>query len=88
MKVLVIHAGAGPIKRTQFPPERQAEYRNVLRGAVMVGWEALMLGGVALDAVEAAVAYLEDAAQFNAGRGSVYTRGGHVLSPLQLTWIE
>lgn len=43
-------------------------------------------GGGALDAVCAAVVALEDAPQFNAGRGSVLTRGGrHELEASVMT---
>jgi beta-aspartyl-peptidase (threonine type) len=38
----------------------------------------LASGGASLDAVEAAVAWLEDCPLFNAGRGSAFTREGHV----------
>ena len=41
------------------------------------GWAALSAGG-ALDAVQAAVELLEDAPEFNAGRGSVLTAAGAV----------
>jgi beta-aspartyl-peptidase (threonine type) len=49
-----------------------------MRAAVAAGWRALVEGGTALDAVEAAVRSLEDHPRFNAGRGSVLTSAGTV----------
>lgn len=78
--VIVIHGGAGPIKRTRFPPERQQAYREALAAAVMAGWKVLATGGSAKQACVDAVKSLEDCWYFNSAKGSVFTRGGQVLS--------
>jgi beta-aspartyl-peptidase (threonine type) len=57
-------------------PELEAEYRSGLEVALQAGWAILDSGGSAVDAVEAAVASLEDCPLFNAGRGSVFTHEG------------
>ena len=49
-----------------------------IHDATAAGWRALVEGGTALDAVEAAVRSLEDHPRFNAGRGSVLTSAGTV----------
>lgn len=70
---LAIHGGAGTIRRAEMSAEREAAFRDGLRGALARGWEVLAGGGAALDAVEAVVCVLEDNPLFNAGRGSVFT---------------
>jgi L-asparaginase / beta-aspartyl-peptidase len=72
--VIVIHAGAGP---SSPPPELREEAREALRTALVRGRSALAGGGEALDAVQAAVAYMEDEVEFfNAGRGAVLCSDG------------
>ena len=73
---LAIHGGAGTILRSQMTPELEAEYRIGLEAGLKAGWDVLSNGGSSLDAVEAAVASLEDFPLFNAGRGSVFTHEG------------
>src|SRR5438309_10593168 len=46
--------------------------------ALNKGWHVLEGGGSALDAVEAAIACMEDDETFDAGRGSFLTRDGRV----------
>lgn len=72
--VIAVHGGAGRAG----PPERMEPRRRVLAEAAQAGWALLHDRGSALDAVTAAVVVLEDAPDFNAGRGSVLTRAGHV----------
>ncbi len=73
---LAVHGGAGTILRSQMTPELEAEYRSGLEAGLKAGWDVLSNGGSSLDAVEAAVASLEDFPLFNAGRGSVFTHEG------------
>ena len=74
--MLVIHAGAGAASPE---PALAAEARAALIAALARGREALEHGGSALDAVVAAVAYMEDEVEFfNAGRGSVLCADGTV----------
>ena len=51
-----------------------------MKAALTIGTDILKGGGKSLDAVEAVVRFLEDDAQFNAGRGAVFNAvGGHEL---------
>ena len=74
--VLVVHGGAGTIDRSHMTPEREAAYRAALTEALNAGYRVLADGGIALDAVEAAICVLEDSPLFNAGRGAVFTSEG------------
>lgn len=74
--VLAIHGGAGTISRSAMTAELERDYRDGLETALRAGWEILQKGGSSLDAVETAVASLEDFPLFNAGRGSVFTHEG------------
>lgn len=69
---LIVHGGAGA------DPGGRDELRVGIHDATAAGWRALVEGGTALDAVEAAVRSLEDHPRFNAGRGSVLTSAGTV----------
>ncbi len=73
---IVIHGGAGTIRRQDVSPEREAEYHAALEEALRAGYRVLEDGGSALDAVQAAVVIMEDSPLFNAGRGAVFTREG------------
>ena len=73
---MVVHGGAGTIRREQMTPERAQEYRAALTDALRTGHGALERGGHALDAVVAALRLLEDSPLFNAGRGAVFTADG------------
>jgi beta-aspartyl-peptidase (threonine type) len=72
--IIVIHAGAGA---SSPPAELRDEALEALRTALRRGAAALADGGEALDAVQAAVAYMEDEVEFfNAGRGAVLCSDG------------
>ena len=73
--VLLIHGGAGVIRRGM-DDATQASVRASLREALESGRACLQRGESALDAAAAAVAVLEDAPHFNAGRGAVFTHEG------------
>ncbi len=75
---IAIHGGAGTISRSEMSPEREAAIRAELKQAVEAGHSVLAAGGSSLDAVAAAIRLLEDAPQFNAGRGAVLTQAGRV----------
>jgi beta-aspartyl-peptidase (threonine type) len=75
---IAIHGGAGTISRDQMSTEREADIRAALERAVKAGHAVLAEGGSSLDAVSVAVRILEDAPQFNAGRGAVLTEAGRV----------
>jgi beta-aspartyl-peptidase (threonine type) len=73
---LAIHGGAGVISPAQMTKAREEDYKRGLSTALAAGRTILEKGGAALDAVEAAVAALEDDPQFNAGRGAALTAEG------------
>lgn len=73
---LVIHGGAGAIRREDMTPEKEAAYNAALDSALTVGETILKNGGTALDAVEQTVMWLENCPLFNAGRGAVFTHDG------------
>jgi beta-aspartyl-peptidase (threonine type) len=80
MATIAIHGGAGTIPRGSFTPETYQAAREGLRQALLAGWAVLKDGGLALDAVEAAVISLENCPSFNAGHGAVLnTNGVHEL---------
>jgi beta-aspartyl-peptidase (threonine type) len=72
----VIHGGAGTILKKDMSDEREKEYRTALAEALMLGYGVLKKGGPGLDAVEAAIRYMEDSPLFNAGKGAVFTSAG------------
>lgn len=74
--VIVVHGGAGTIKRKHMTPEKEAAYKAAIEEALAAGYDILNQGGSSLDAVQAAVMVLEDCPLFNAGRGSVYNHDG------------
>ena len=73
--VLVIHGGAGVIKRTMSAQD-EAEIRAAMSTALTRGYQQLQQGKPALDAVTAAITVLEDSPHFNAGKGAVFTHEG------------
>jgi beta-aspartyl-peptidase (threonine type) len=75
---LVIHGGAGTIRREEMSAAREAEHRVALDAALAAGGAVLAQGGNALDAVEQAVRALEDCPLFNAGRGATFTAAGTI----------
>jgi len=78
MTTLAIHGGAGALPRSEMTPERAAGFHAALRAALGAGQAVLARGGTSLDAVELAVASMEDCPLFNAGRGSSFTREGKI----------
>jgi L-asparaginase / beta-aspartyl-peptidase len=73
---MVLHGGAGNIDPEMLTPERQAEYRTVLEGALRAGHHVLDQGGESVEAVVAAITVLEDSPLFNAGKGAVFNHDG------------
>lgn len=72
----MVHGGCGNPGGDSIADEQA--YHEELRAAVGAADAVLRGGGVAIDAAQAAVESLEDAPQFNAGRGSVLTADGSV----------
>ncbi|WP_215224235.1 isoaspartyl peptidase/L-asparaginase family protein [Echinicola shivajiensis] len=73
---LVIHGGAGTIKRENMSAEREKAYREKLEESLNAGYAVLEAGGKSLDAVIAAIKVMEDSPLFNAGKGAVFTHDG------------
>jgi beta-aspartyl-peptidase (threonine type) len=71
--ILVVHGGAWAI-----PADLRAAHQQGVRAALTTGYALLAQGTSALDAIEAAVATLEDDETFDAGRGAFLTRDGRV----------
>ena len=78
MWTLMVHGGAGRFERGRLPADQEAAMRAGLNAALDAGSAILTGDGRALDAVEAAVRWLEDDPAFNAGRGAALTRDGGV----------
>ena len=75
--VAVVHAGAGA--RSREIDELQHEYRSALMATLGKARAVLEDGGSAVDAVQAAVMFMEDEVEFfNAGRGSALCADGSV----------
>jgi beta-aspartyl-peptidase (threonine type) len=71
--VILVHGGAWAI-----PDDAVEAHTSGVERASAAGWDALARGGSALDAVQAAVAAMEDDPTFDAGRGSFLNRDGRV----------
>jgi beta-aspartyl-peptidase (threonine type) len=70
---LIVHGGAWNI-----PDDGVPECRAGCERALEAGWAILARGGLAIDAVEAAIRILEDCPVFDAGTGSHLNRDGHI----------
>jgi beta-aspartyl-peptidase (threonine type) len=70
---LIVHGGAGNI-----PDGAVEAYRRGVRAGLEAGWKILSAGGVAIDAVEAAIVALEEDPALDAGIGSHLNRDGRV----------
>jgi L-asparaginase / beta-aspartyl-peptidase len=70
---IIVHGGAGKVS-----PDRIESVQAGCKEAALIGWQILQAGGVALDAVEAAVRSLEDNPMFNAGTGACLNSDGNI----------
>lgn len=75
---LVVHGGAGTIRKEQMTHAQEQAYRNALARALEAGFDVLDSGGKSVDAVIAAISILEDSPLFNAARGAVFTDDGKI----------
>lgn len=70
---IVIHGGAGTIKKEYMTAQLESQYKAKLIEAVTLGHDILKEGGSAHDAVEATIRVMENSPLFNAGKGAVFT---------------
>jgi beta-aspartyl-peptidase (threonine type) len=75
---LVVHGGAGALRKALRTPKSERAHHKVLKQALKAGFAVLKVQGSSLAAVREAVKVLEDSALFNAGYGSVLTQKGKV----------
>jgi len=73
---IVIHGGAGNLKKKNFTPEKEAAYKTALTDALKLGQQQLKNGKAAIDVAQQVVSLLEDCPLFNAGKGSVFSNSG------------
>lgn len=73
--MLVLHGGAG-VEPGDLTPDEEVAAKRALEAALRAGHARLQAGASSVDAVIAAITVLEDAPQFNAGRGAVFTHDG------------
>ena len=74
---IVIHGGAGGIKKEYFTNEQQEAYTIKLTEALDAGYAILEKGGIPLDAIQASINVMENSPLFNAGKGAVYNSEGN-----------
>lgn len=70
---IIIHGGAGSIKKENINDEREKAYRDKLEEAIRTGYEILKNGGSSIEAVQKTINVMEDSPLFNAGKGAVLT---------------
>ena len=73
---IVIHGGAGTIRKSDITPQKEADIRKKLQESLLAGYHVLDTGGISLMAVITAIKILEDSPLFNAGKGAVFTHDG------------
>jgi beta-aspartyl-peptidase (threonine type) len=73
---ILIHGGAGTIKREDLSSEMEKAYIKVLKKSLEHGYTILEKGGTSLEAVVETIRILEDSPLFNAGKGAVFTHDG------------
>jgi beta-aspartyl-peptidase (threonine type) len=71
---IAVHGGAGVMKNLS--EEQKQKIENKISDTLIKAYTILEKGGSSIDAVEFAVAELEDSPLFNAGKGSVYNSNG------------
>lgn len=75
---LILHGGAGNIRRDKLPPDLYDKHHTSLQSYLRSTHALLKDGASALDAAVHAVSLMEDDELFNCGRGSVFTTAGTI----------
>lgn len=75
---MAIHGGAGVIKPENMTASMDSAYRAALTEALQKGEYVLQNGGSSIDAVTAAITFMEDSPLFNAGKGAVFNEAGQI----------
>lgn len=70
---IVLHGGAGAIRKENMPDTLEQQYLIVLDSAISLGYKMLEQGGDAIDVVTTIIQLFEDSPLFNAGKGAVFT---------------
>jgi len=73
---IVIHGGTEELSKAFIPQKLQIECLDAMSQALNEGYRVLNNGGTSLDATKKSIRILEDAPQFNAGKGAVFTHDG------------
>ncbi|MTI29371.1 isoaspartyl peptidase/L-asparaginase family protein, partial [Xanthovirga aplysinae] len=73
---LVIHGGAGTIKKENMTKELEKAYREKLTEALQTGYDILKRGGSSEEAVQKTINVMENSPLFNAGKGAVLNEEG------------
>jgi beta-aspartyl-peptidase (threonine type) len=73
---IVIHGGAGVIKKENMTDSLQNAYEEKLQEAIDVGHQILAEGGTALEAVQRTINVMENSPLFNSGKGAVLNADG------------
>jgi beta-aspartyl-peptidase (threonine type) len=73
---IVIHGGAGVIKKENMTDSLQMAYEEKLQEAIDVGHKILSEGGTAIEAVQRTINVMENSPLFNSGKGAVLNAEG------------
>ncbi len=74
---ILIHGGAGDIKKKMLTNAQEEAYSQKLEEALKIGEKHLKNGGTAVETVERVIKVLEDSPLFNAGKGAVFNHLGY-----------
>lgn len=73
---IVLHGGAGVIKKENMTDSLQKAYEEKLEEAINVGHKILSEGGTAMEAVQKTINVMENSPLFNSGKGAVLNADG------------